>query len=330
MTTIHLKKGIYSSHETLCIITYSIEQNPSWEANQFSASQEIPPILCNQKVHYREFTRVCHLSLFWARSIQYMPQIPCLKFHLNIILPSMPGFSTWSLSIWFPHQTQYAPLLSPICTACPAHPILLGLVTWIIFGEEYRSLSSSFCSFNHSPVTSSSSGPNILLTTPFSNTLSLHSSPNFSGQVSHPNKTTGKIVVMYNLYIFGWLTGRPKILHPTIARIPDFDLLLLSSWIEFWFIRFVLKYLNCSTLSKELLSTFIVWLCPAFWSWNMTTYLISSEITASPISLLATTKAFVLSFVVCMLLPNILTSSSKLQADVYHLISSHPGLPKPS
>ena len=30
-----------------------MEQSPSWEANRFSASQEIPRILCNQKVHYR-------------------------------------------------------------------------------------------------------------------------------------------------------------------------------------------------------------------------------------------------------------------------------------
>jgi hypothetical protein len=50
------------------------------------------------------------------------------------------------------------------------------LITRIIFGDEYRSLSSSLCSFLHSPVASSLLGPNIPLSTLFSNTLSLCSS----------------------------------------------------------------------------------------------------------------------------------------------------------
>ena len=36
----------------LSLFTYSMEQNPSWEANNFSGSQEIPLILWNPKVHY--------------------------------------------------------------------------------------------------------------------------------------------------------------------------------------------------------------------------------------------------------------------------------------
>jgi len=44
------------------------------------------------------------------------------------------------------------------------------------------------------PVTSSLLGPNILLNTILSNTLSFLSSLNVSDQVSHPYKTTGKII----------------------------------------------------------------------------------------------------------------------------------------
>jgi hypothetical protein len=37
----------------LHVLTFSMEQRPSWEANRFSVSQEIPRILWNLKVHYR-------------------------------------------------------------------------------------------------------------------------------------------------------------------------------------------------------------------------------------------------------------------------------------
>jgi hypothetical protein len=37
----------------LCLLTYSMEHSPSWEANRFSASQEITHILWNPKVHCR-------------------------------------------------------------------------------------------------------------------------------------------------------------------------------------------------------------------------------------------------------------------------------------
>ena len=35
------------------LLTYSMKQSPSWEANWFSHGQEIPRILWNPKVHYR-------------------------------------------------------------------------------------------------------------------------------------------------------------------------------------------------------------------------------------------------------------------------------------
>jgi hypothetical protein len=44
-----------------------------------------------------------------------------------------------------------------------------------------------------SPVTSSFLGPSVFLSTPFSNTLSLHYSLNVIGQVWHPYKKMAKL-----------------------------------------------------------------------------------------------------------------------------------------
>jgi len=104
-------------------------------------------------------------------------------------------------------------LFSPHSCYMPAHLILLGLITQIIFGEEYSSLSSSLHSFPHSPLTPFLLDPNILLCTLFSNTLSLHSSLNVSEQVSHPHKTSN-IIVLYIL-IFIWRGADKSLAWPT-------------------------------------------------------------------------------------------------------------------
>ena len=133
-----------------------------------------------------------------------------MKIYLNIILPSTPRSPQWSLSLRFSPPKSCTRLSSPPCTL---HAQLISffpnVITRTIFGEEYRSLSSSLCSFLHSPVTSSLLGPNIPLNTLFSNTLSLRSSLNVSDQVSHPNKTTGKIIVLY-IVMFMFLDNNNK------------------------------------------------------------------------------------------------------------------------
>jgi len=168
------------------LLTYSTEQSPSWEANWFAASQEIPRILWNPKVHYCIHKCLPPVSILSQINPVHAPQptswrsILILSFHLLLVLPSGLFHSD------FPTKTLYTPLLSHIRATCLAHLILLDLITRIIYGEEYRSYSSSLCSFLHFPVTSSLLGPNILLSTLFSNALNLSSSCIVSDKFSHP------------------------------------------------------------------------------------------------------------------------------------------------
>jgi hypothetical protein len=108
-------------------------------------------------------------------------------------------------------------------------------------------------------------------------TLSLRSSLNVSYQVSDPYKTTGKIIVLCIL-IFKFLGSNLEDKRFCIEwwrAFRNLNLLLISSWIEFWSVNVVPRYLN----SIELLSTFIPWLRPAFWSRDITIYLVLSAFT---------------------------------------------------
>ena len=186
------------------LLTYSMVQSPSWEANCFAASQEIPRISRNPKVHYRTHKRPPPVSILTQPYPIHIPASHLLEIHPNIIHPSTPRSPQWSLSLRFPQQDPIHPLSSHIRATCPAHLILLDFITHTILGEEYRSFSSSLWNLLHSPVTSSLLGPNILLNTMFSNTLSFLSSRNVNDQVSHPYKTTGKIIVL-DILIFKFL-----------------------------------------------------------------------------------------------------------------------------
>ena len=201
--------GSYSMFKTVPYFlthTDSMDQSSSCKANWFLTSQEILHILWNPKVQYHIHKCSPTAPILSQLDPVLTPTSHFLRIYLNIILPSMPGSPKWSLSLRFPHQNtvhtpppQYVLHAPPISFFC--------FITRTILGVEYRSLSSSLCSFLHSPLTSSLLGPNILLYTLFSNTCSLCSSLNVNDQVPQPYKTTGKIIVPYIL-IFKFLDSK--------------------------------------------------------------------------------------------------------------------------
>jgi len=105
------------------LLTYSMEQSHSGVADWFLASQEILQILLNLKVHYHNYGCLPPVSV--VSQINPIHALPSyiLKIHFNIILPSMPGFFKWSLSLRLPHQkpVRTSSLPHTCCTPQPSH-----------------------------------------------------------------------------------------------------------------------------------------------------------------------------------------------------------------
>jgi hypothetical protein len=143
----------------------------------------------NPKVHHRLHKRSPPLSLSWVGWIYTPPPQPVsLEF---ILIPSSHrclGLPSGLFPSGFPTNALYT-FSSLSCV--PHAPPTSSPLTWS--AEWYLGMSANYdpphCVL-HSPVTSSLLGPNILLRTLFSNTLSLCSFLNMRDQVSHPYKTT--------------------------------------------------------------------------------------------------------------------------------------------
>jgi len=132
-------------------LTYSKERRPSSETDRSAASQEIPRILWNPKVHYRIYkcpppvpilSQLHQVNAPTFHSLQ--KSILILSSHLHLDLPSGLFPSCFHI------KTLYKPFHSPIRATCPAYLILLYFVTRAELSEQYRPLSYSLCSFLYS------------------------------------------------------------------------------------------------------------------------------------------------------------------------------------
>ena len=143
------------------------------------------PVFRGTRKFITALTSVRHLSLSWVSPIQSIYPHPTswrssliLSTHLRLGLPSglFPPVSP-ARPYTPPSPHPYAPHAQPISF----FSILSPEKYWV------RSTNHLGPRYAISSVTSSLLGPNILLNTMFSNTLSFLSSRNFNDQVSHPS-----------------------------------------------------------------------------------------------------------------------------------------------
>ena len=94
-------------------------QSPSWEANWFAASQEIPRISRNPMVHYRTHNSPSPLSILGRPNPVHIRTSYLLEIRPSIIHSSSPRSTQWFLPSGFPSKILYNPLSSPIrATKC--------------------------------------------------------------------------------------------------------------------------------------------------------------------------------------------------------------------
>jgi len=192
-----------------------MEQSPSSELNGCSESPHIP--YNGTRRFITVFKRAHHWSLIRNRCIQSIHSnpmsprtIPILFFHQ---LLDLQVFS--SLKVSLPNfECIFIIYKSAIC---PAYLTLICLFNLIIYDEDGELWISSLRTFLQSPVAPTFLDPNILLSTLFSNTLTLvlRSSLSMRNQVSHPYKRNSKINFFFTIFVeetvrgntVNWLVG---------------------------------------------------------------------------------------------------------------------------
>jgi len=146
-----------------------------------------------------------------------------LKTNFSIILPSTSRSSKWSLSITSLHQN--AVCTSPVPHMCHiSHP---SLSSWC--DHQNNNISPGTFSFLGSK---SFSAPSSWMYSAYV------SSWMWESQVTHSYKITGKIIVLYILILIllGSRLANKRCCTEWQQTFPDFNLLLIFPWMEFWFV----------------------------------------------------------------------------------------------
>jgi len=144
--------------------------------------------------------------------------------------------------------------LSHVTATCPAHLILLDLVTWMIFGEEYE--APNYVGF--STTLSCRPSKAQIFSAPHSQT------PSMWDTKFHTNtKRKGKSTVLYTRPLYFWISKRktedsaPNDSQHSLAS----TFLLISSWMEFSHATMPSKYIE--RLTVRIPSRYKIFVSPA-------------------------------------------------------------------
>ena len=150
-----------------------------------------------------------HWSLPWATWIHFVSSQP-IPFRYILILSTHPhlGHSQSLFPSGFCTKILCAFPFLPQHTTCTQHLTLLNLPITTVFDKYYKSQNLSLCSFFQPPVSLSTLGPSIFLSTLLSNIQSLCSILNVTGQFWHPHKTS-KIIILFTS-VLTFLDGKQE------------------------------------------------------------------------------------------------------------------------
>jgi hypothetical protein len=101
------------------LLTHSMQHSSSWESNRFAASQEIPRILWNPKVHYRSHKCPPPVPILSQINPDHTPTSYILKIHHNIIYHLRMGIPSGLFPSVFHTKTLYTTLQSPYVLYAP-------------------------------------------------------------------------------------------------------------------------------------------------------------------------------------------------------------------
>jgi hypothetical protein len=125
-------------------LTNSMEQSP-WEVTVIRLLKKSPEFY-RIRSSITAFTRDRHWSLSWARRIQSTPYFP--KIHSNVILPSTPRSSKWSLPFRYPNQNTVH--ISQLSHPATNTQILCLNPDGLLKGHTVRPLFT-YCSYSGNP-----------------------------------------------------------------------------------------------------------------------------------------------------------------------------------